>query len=147
MSLCWLHMVFIYILQKLIYLYIPNNLMRCYIVPHFLISTLLDFTFISSLFSSQRTILVSIDGVQRALNLHVTTFFFLNVVAWWWVCTFLTNLLISGYFSSQVRHMCCTYQWTLSPCCRYSHQFLEHPLHELGHAYVPSLYFATLSCH
>ena len=113
----------------------------------FLISTLLDFTFISSLFSSQRTILVSIDGVQRALNLHVTTFFFLNVVAWWWVCTFLTNLLISGYFSSQVRHMCCTYQWTLSPCCRYSHQFLEHPLHELGHAYVPSLYFATLSCH
>ena len=66
------------------------------------------FTLISSIFSSERIISVSSDGVQGALNLRAIHFFFLQVVVLWWVCTFFTKLIIWGYFDSPSRaHVMC----------------------------------------
>ena len=59
---------------------------------------------ISSIFSSERAVLVLYDGAQGAFNLHTTPFFFLEVVAQWWVSSFFTKLLISAYFLSSKAH-------------------------------------------
>ena len=45
------------------------------------ISFLLCFTKVLSIFSPERTILISFDGAQGALNQHVTPFSFLKLVA------------------------------------------------------------------
>ena len=81
---------------------------------------------VSSIFSSKRTILVLSDGAQGALNLDVTPFFFLQKVVWWWVYSFFTKLLISGYFVStgKAHAMYLSIHFTTS--CPLFHHILEH---------------------
>ena len=63
---------------------------------------------VSSIFSSEKAILVLFDGAQGALNLHATPFFFLQV----YDCGYAVSLLscsFQGILSHQVKLMECTY--------------------------------------
>ena len=108
---------------------------------------LLCFAMVLSIFFSERTILGLFNGAQGALNLHVISFFILQAVVWWWVCTFFAKLLISGYFvSSDKGHAMCLSMNSTSSQLSFS-SILEHLIHELRHRHVQFFHLETPFSH